>query len=191
MACNSRPVKSRIIALAVKADRAEQQWLGREASSSGRIAIAKAALCVARAAVVHTDGGCEPNPGAGGWGVTIDADGGEIICLWSGVPDTTNNRMEMTAAIVALSVLPTSCAVTVFGDSQYLIKGMTSWMAGWKRKGFRRGDKEMPNADLWRDLDALSAGRCIRWEWVRGHNGHAGNERADGLATRGMREARG
>lgn len=178
--------------LAVKADSAEREWSAPSAimvsASDARIVNAKAALCTAQIAVIHTDGGCEPNPGVGGWGVTIAAGGREPICLWGGVPDTTNNRMEMTAAIVALSVLPPSCAVTIFGDSQYLIKGMTAWLAGWKRKGFRRGDGLIPNADLWRVLDALSSSRSIRWEWVRGHNGHAGNELADGLATRGMRE---
>ena len=159
-------------------------------TSTDRIEAAKATLISAKSAVVHCDGGCEPNPGDGGWGVTIDVAGIPTTNLWGGVADTTNNRMELTAAIVTLSVLPVECDVTIFSDSQYLIKGMTLWLAGWKRRGFRRGDGTVPNADLWRSLDALSAGRTVHWRWVRGHNGHAGNERADGLATRGMREAR-
>lgn len=171
--------------------------IGSDGSASGsatggdRIESAKAALIGATSAVVHCDGGCEPNPGNGGWGVSIDVAGIPTTSLWGGVADTTNNRMELTAAIVTLSVLPVGCDVTIFSDSQYLIKGMTLWLAGWKRKGFRRGDGVVPNADLWRTLDALSAGRAVQWRWVRGHNGHAGNERADELATRGMREALG
>jgi ribonuclease HI len=132
-------------------------------ASQGRIAIAKAALCVAKVAIVHTDGGCEPNPGTGGWGATIDADGNTPIDLWGGDRDTTNNRMEMTAAIVALSVLPPACKVTIYTDSQYLQKGMTLWMAGWKRKDFRREDGLIPNADLWRTLDALASGRAVTY----------------------------
>jgi ribonuclease HI len=177
--------------LAVTVGRTERRITARENSrtSEGRISVAKVALCVAQVAIVHTDGGCEPNPGTGGWGVTIDADGNTPIDLWGGDRETTNNRMEMTAAIIALSVLPPSCSVTVYTDSQYLQKGMTVWMAGWKRKGFRRKDDLIPNADLWKTLDALASGRAITWLWVRGHNGHAGNERADSLASRGMRES--
>lgn len=176
--------------LAIAPDRAEQRLVSHTHSreSDGRISIAKAALCVTKVAVVHTDGGCEPNPGTGGWGVTIDADGGTPVDLWGGDRDTTNNRMEMTAAIVALTVLPKACKVTVYTDSQYLQKGMTSWMAGWKRKGFRRKDGLIPNADLWKTLDSLTSGRTVTWLWIRGHSGHAGNERADSLASRGMRE---
>ncbi|MGM5020217.1 ribonuclease HI [Tardiphaga sp. 367_B4_N1_1] len=163
----------------------------RARPAASRMDEAKASLLTAKSAVVHADGGCSPNPGTGGWGVTIDADGRKPILLWGGIAETTNNRMELTAAIVALSVLPTTCEVSVFSDSQYLIKGMTAWLAGWKRKGYRKGDGLIPNADLWKQLDGLQAGRSIRWEWVRGHNGHAGNERADKLAARGMREVRG
>jgi ribonuclease HI len=163
----------------------------RPACVEGRIDAAKKTLVSARAAIVHADGGCSPNPGIGGWGVTIDVDGRKPILLWGGVSESTNNRMELTAAVVALSVLPATCEASVFSDSQYLIKGMTTWLAGWKRKGYRKGDGPIPNADLWKQLDALHAGRSINWEWVRGHNGHAGNERADSLAARGMREVRG
>lgn len=94
----------------------------------------------------------------------------------------------MTAAIVALTVLPPACGVTIYTDSQYLQKGMTLWMAGWTRKDFRRKDGLVPNADLWRTLDALASGRTVTWSWLRGHNGHAGNERADGLASEGRRK---
>ncbi len=156
--------------------------------SDHRVARAKMALATATAAVIHTDGGCEPNPGRGGWGTTIEVAGLETVSLWGGIDDTTNNRMEMTAAIVALSVLPTGCGATIYSDSQYLVKGMTQWLAGWKRKGFRRGGTLIPNTDLWRTLDALSRGKAINWRWVRGHNGHAGNERVDRLASRGRRE---
>lgn len=161
------------------------------AAHTGRIESAKAALLTAKNAVVHCDGGCDPNPGNGGWGVAIDADGQPTIPLWGGEASTTNNRMEMTAAIVALSVLPTRCKAVLISDSQYLVNGMNAWLAGWKRKGYMRGNNEIPNADLWRTLNKLNAGLDVRWEWVRGHNGHTGNEQADGLASRGMREARG
>lgn len=122
--------------------------LSGSAAGSDRIDAAKGALIGATSAIVHCDGGCEPNPGNGGWGVTIDVTGIPATSLWGGVADTTNNRMEPTAAIVTLSVLPVGCDVTIFSDRQYLIKGMTMWLAGWKRKGFRRGDGTVPNGDL-------------------------------------------
>lgn len=146
-------------------------------------------LQLAGYAIVHTDGGCEPNPGTGGWGVVIDAAPGRKIELCGGERSTTNNRMEMTAAIVALTVLPTTCAVTIVSDSQYLINGMTKWVAGWRRNGFKKKKAPIPNADLWRTLDTLSQGRVVGWRWVRGHNGHAANERADRLASEGRRKA--
>lgn len=147
-------------------------------------------LQLAVSAVVHTDGGCEPNPGTGGWGVVIDSALGERrIELCGGERSTTNNRMEMTAAIVALTVLPSACATTIVTDSQYLVNGMTKWVAGWRRNGFKKKGTAIPNADLWRTLDALSAGRTVDWRWVRGHNGNALNERADQLATDGRRKA--
>lgn len=152
------------------------------------VASAKDDLQLAGYAVVHTDGGCEPNPGTGGWGVVIDAAPARKVELCGGERSTTNNRMEMTAAIVALTVLPTACATTIVSDSQYLVNGMTKWISSWRRKGFKKKNTPIPNADLWRTLDALSTGRTIGWKWVRGHNGHAANERADQLASQGRRK---
>jgi len=152
------------------------------------ILAAKDDLQFAGYAIVHTDGGCEPNPGAGGWGVVIDVADHKIE-LCGGERSTTNNRMEMTAAIVALTVLPTTCAVTIVSDSQYLVNGMSKWIGSWRRRGFKKKGEPIPNADLWRTLDALSAGRAVGWKWVRGHNGHAANERADQLASEGRRKA--
>ncbi len=154
---------------------------------SPRISGAAAELLDVWACTVHTDGCCEPNPGAGGWGLSIEVSGQRVLELSGGVEETTNNRMEMIAAIVALSILPSSSVVSLLSDSQYLIKGMTLWLKGWKAKGFKRGEGWVPNADLWMKLDDLSAGRAIHWLWVKGHNGHAGNERADRLAAEGRR----
>lgn len=144
-------------------------------------------LSAVTTAVVHCDGACEPNPGPGGWGLLIDSHAVHRIELCGGDLDTTNNRMEMTAAIVALTVLPAHCATVIVSDSQLLTKGMTIWIANWRRKGFRQGAGERVNVDLWRALDGLSTGRNVTWRWVKGHNGHDGNERADVLATMGMR----
>lgn len=154
--------------------------------SFARLSVTEAttALLAARSATVYSDGGCEPNPGVGGWGILIEASS-LTIELCGGDLNTTNNRMEMTAAIVALSVLPLTCSTTIVSDSQYLVKGMTLWMDGWQRKNFRKGGNPIPNADLWIKLNLLSKGRWVQWRWVRGHNGHAGNERADELATEG------
>lgn len=139
-------------------------------------------------AVVHCDGACEPNPGPGGWGVLIDTHRLRRIELCGGEANTTNNRMEMTAAIVALTVLPAHCATVIVSDSQLLTKGMTIWIANWRRKGFRQGAGERVNVDLWRALDALTTGRpSVTWRWVKGHNGHDDNERADQLADIGLR----
>lgn len=149
---------------------------------------AAAELLDVRSCVVHTDGACEPNPGRGGWGVSIEANGQTLVELCGGDPSTTNNRMEMTAAIVALTVLPLACQVTLLSDSQYVINGMTIWSAGRKRK-MRNGKKPVPNVDLWRTLDALADGRSITWRWVKGHNGHRGNERADHLASLAIRQS--
>lgn len=149
------------------------------------IAAATEALRGATYAIVHTDGGCEPNPGHGGWGVVIDPAPGHKIELCGGENDTTNNRMEMRAAIVALTVLPRACAVTLVSDSQYLVKGATLWMHGWKAKGWKRGRKPALNNDLWQEIYAWSFGRPIDWRWIRGHDGHVDNERADRLAAQG------
>jgi ribonuclease HI len=149
---------------------------------------ARLRLAGADAVVAHCDGACVPNPGRGGWGVTVSAPGLPVVDLCGGELGSTNNRMEVTAAIVALQVLPLSCSATIISDSQYLIRGAAEWLAGWREKKFLRGGLEIPNADLWRELDRL-AGRATRWSWVRGHNGDAGNERADALALQGMQAA--
>ncbi len=139
--------------------------------------------------VIHTDGACKGNPGPGGWGVLIDHDG-HVKELSGGEPATTNNRMEMTAVIRALESLPPGADVALFTDSQYVKNGIETWIHGWKRNGWRTADrKPVKNADLWRALDALCAQHSVRWHWVRGHNAHPGNERADALANEGVLQA--
>ncbi len=131
----------------------------------------------------YTDGACAGNPGPGGWGVLIVA-GGEETEMFGGEAATTNNRMEMTAALEALKA--TTGPIRLHTDSQYLKNGITEWIRGWKRNGWRTADrKPVKNQDLWMALDAAVAGRKVDWLWVRGHNGHAENERADALARAG------
>lgn len=133
---------------------------------------------------IYTDGACAGNPGPGGWGVLI-LNGGERVELSGGASATTNNRMEMMAAIEALRA--TTGPIRLHTDSQYLKNGVTQWMKNWKRNGWRTADrKPVKNKDLWETLDALSAGRAIEWRWVRGHDGDPGNERADELARHGL-----
>ena len=141
------------------------------------------------AVVTHTDGACKGNPGPGGWGALIEHDG-SVVELSGGEHATTNNRMEMTAVIRALETLAGGGAdVDLYTDSQYVKNGIETWIHGWKRNGWRTADKKpVKNADLWRILDALAARHRIRWHWVRGHNAHPGNERADALANRGVLE---
>lgn len=140
--------------------------------------------------VVHTDGACSGNPGPGGWGVILQW-GGHLRELHGGERHTTNNRMEMTAAIVALESLKFPVTVDLHTDSQYLRQGITSWIHGWKRNGWKTADrKPVKNADLWQRLDAAVARHTVRWHWVRGHAGHDLNERADELARQGVAEAR-
>jgi ribonuclease HI len=141
------------------------------------------------AVVIHTDGACKGNPGPGGWGALIEHDG-SVVELSGGEHATTNNRMEMTAVIRALETLAGSGAdVDLYTDSQYVKNGIETWIHGWKRNGWRTADKKpVKNEDLWRILDALAARHRIRWHWVRGHNAHPGNERADALANRGVLE---
>ncbi len=135
------------------------------------------------AAEIFTDGACLNNPGPGGYAALIRIDGQERTVVGK-EPHTTNNRMELTAVIAALRDLPSDIAATVFSDSQYVIKGMTTWLAGWKAKGWRKADrKPVENVDLWKTLDDLARDRVIQWEWVRGHNGHPENERVDQLAN--------
>lgn len=136
--------------------------------------------------VIHTDGACSGNPGPGGWGAILSFDGQEKE-LCGGAPDTTNNRMEITAAIEALGSLKRRCRVELHTDSEYLRNGITKWIHGWKRNGWRTADKKpVKNADLWQALDALIVGQDVDWRWVKGHAGHDMNERADVLARNGM-----
>ncbi|WP_421621015.1 ribonuclease HI [Alkalilimnicola ehrlichii] len=135
-----------------------------------------------------TDGACRGNPGPGGWGVVLRY-GGHERTLHGGEPHTTNNRMELTAAAQALEALDRPCVVHLTTDSQYVRKGITEWMAGWKRRGWRTAArKPVLNEDLWRRLDALNQRHEVHWHWVRGHSGHAENEQADALANRGIDE---
>jgi len=140
----------------------------------------------ARRVVIHTDGACSGNPGPGGWGAILEFDGSEKE-LFGGAPDTTNNRMELTAAIEALSALKRPCTIELHTDSQYLRQGITQWIRGWKRNGWKTADrKPVKNVDLWQALDALIGIHKVDWRWVRGHAGHDLNERADELARKGM-----
>ena len=143
--------------------------------------------------VIYTDGACKGNPGPGGWGVLL-ATGSTEKELFGGEQDTTNNRMEMTAVIEALAALRRPCVVTLYLDSQYVLKGITEWIHSWKARGWRTAAKApVKNVDLWQKLDALlvSSGHTIDWRWVRGHNGDPGNERADALANKGVERALG
>jgi ribonuclease HI len=132
---------------------------------------------------VFTDGACKGNPGPGGWGVLLRM-GAHEKEMSGGEPDTTNNRMEMTAAIKALNALIEPCEVTLHTDSKYVIDGITKWVHGWKKKGWINSSKQpVRNADLWHDLIEASGRHKVQWEWVRGHNGHVENERVDKLAS--------
>ena len=136
--------------------------------------------------VIYTDGACSGNPGPGGWGALLRFDGNEKE-LKGGARETTNNRMEMTAAIEALSALKRRCRVRLHTDSTYLKDGITSWIHNWKRNGWKTAAKKpVKNEDLWRQLDGLLVDHEIEWRWVKGHAGHPDNERADALARDGM-----
>lgn len=138
--------------------------------------------------VAYTDGACKGNPGPGGWGVSLrDAAGAVLHESCGGQPHTTNNIMEMTGVIEALKLVAPGQTLQVFTDSQYVQKGLTEWIAGWKRKNWRtaKGDP-VKNVELWRELDALAASRKLTLSWVRGHNGDPGNERADELSNQGI-----
>jgi ribonuclease HI len=136
---------------------------------------------------LFTDGACLGNPGPGGWAALLRFNDTEKE-LSGGEPQTTNNRMEMRAVIEGLRALTRSCSVRITTDSQYVLKGMTEWIDGWKRKGWRTADKKpVKNADLWQQLDELCARHQIEWIWVRGHDGHIENERVDQLACTAAR----
>jgi ribonuclease HI len=140
--------------------------------------------------VIHTDGACSGNPGPGGWGAILEW-GDHRREIKGGEPHTTNNRMELMAAISALETLKRPCDVDLHTDSQYLRQGIMSWIHGWKRNGWRTGDKKpVKNVDLWMRLDAAVARHTVHWHWVRGHAGHDLNERADELAREAIAEVR-
>lgn len=133
--------------------------------------------------VIHSDGGCHGNPGPGGWAATL-AYGTHVRELSGGVPATTNNRMELQAAIEALSALKEKCEVEFYTDSAYVKDGISQWLANWKRNGWKtQAKKPVKNDDLWRQLDAEVQRHKVTWRWLKGHAGHAGNERCDQLAN--------
>ena len=135
---------------------------------------------------LYTDGACKGNPGKGGWGVLMRY-GSHEKELFGGEAHTTNNRMELTAIIQGLAALKRSCAVVIYTDSQYVKNGMEKWIHGWKKNGWKTASKQpVKNEDLWQQLDRLAAQHQIQWQWVRGHAGHAENERADALANQGV-----
>ncbi len=135
---------------------------------------------------IYTDGACKGNPGAGGWGALLEMNGTEKE-LFGGEAQTTNNRMELLAVIRALEALKRRCAVQLHTDSKYVQQGITEWIHGWKKNGWRTAAKKpVKNDDLWKELDELSQKHEIEWLWVKGHAGHNGNERADELANRGV-----
>ena len=140
---------------------------------------------------IATDGACKGNPGPGGWGAWLSM-GGHEKELWGGEALTTNNRMELTAVIEALSALKRASEVAIHTDSQYVRQGITAWIHNWKKRGWKTADnKPVKNVDLWQRLDAIAATHKVQWHWVKGHAGDPGNERADALANRGVPEARG
>ncbi len=140
--------------------------------------------------VIHTDGACSGNPGPGGWGAILSF-GDHVREIKGGESNTTNNRMELMAAIGAFEALKRPCRVDIHTDSQYLRNGVMSWISTWKRNGWRTSDrKPVKNVDLWLRLDAALAPHQVRWHWLRGHAGHAMNERADELAREAIADVR-
>lgn len=139
---------------------------------------------------LYTDGACSGNPGPGGWGCILRYKGTEKE-LFGGELGTTNNRMEMKAVISGLAALKRPCTVAVYTDSQYVQKGISEWIWGWKKRDWKTADnKPVKNADLWQELDALVKKHKVSWHWVKGHAGHPENERADALARQGVKAAR-
>ncbi|MFM2052886.1 MAG: hypothetical protein RL456_923 [Pseudomonadota bacterium] len=140
--------------------------------------------------VIYTDGACKGNPGPGGWGAWL-VSGDHQKELWGGEPETTNNRMEMTAVIEALASLKRTCEVTLYTDSEYVKNGITTWIHGWKARGWKTAAKQpVKNVELWQRMDALAQLHKVEWRWVKGHAGDPGNEKADELANRGVEAAR-
>ncbi|WP_293373178.1 ribonuclease HI [Nevskia sp.] len=142
-----------------------------------------------KAVIAYTDGACRGNPGPGGWGVSLQY-GNHLKELCGGETPTTNNRMELMAAISALESLREACAITLHTDSKYVLQGLTEWLPGWKKRGWKTADKKpVKNQDLWERLDAAAARHQVDWKWVKGHSGDPGNENADRLANKGLEEA--
>ena len=140
--------------------------------------------------VIYTDGACSGNPGPGGWGALLIS-GGHRRDIMGGEPDTTNNRMELMAAIQALEALTKPCKVELHTDSTYVMKGISEWIHGWKKRGWLTADKKpVKNDDLWRRLDTARLRHEVDWRWVKGHAGHELNEHADALARQGLQDAR-
>jgi len=138
--------------------------------------------------IIYTDGACRGNPGPGGWGAVLQH-GDKQKELYGGVAVTTNNRMELTAVIEALQALNRPCKVVLKSDSKYVLQGITEWLPNWKQRGWRTAAKKpVLNVDLWQTLDHLAGKHTIDWQWVKGHSGDPGNERADHLANRGIDE---
>ena len=135
---------------------------------------------------LFTDGACRGNPGPGGWGVLMNF-GSASKELCGGALDTTNNRMELKAAIEGLNALSEDCEVTLYTDSKYVLKGITEWLTGWKAKGWKTAAKKpVKNTDLWQELDKANNQHKVNWVWIKGHSGHPGNEKADELANKGI-----
>jgi ribonuclease HI len=161
-----------------------QKASGRSAGDffAGRTSLPCEKLRGVKRVTIHSDGACRGNPGPGGWAVVL-THAGRSKERSGGEPHTTNNRMELRAAIEGLRALREPCEVEFFTDSQYLRQGITSWIAGWKRRGWKTlKDEPVKNADLWTELDAAAHGHTVRWRWVKGHAGQPENERCDALA---------
>ena len=138
--------------------------------------------------IIYTDGACRGNPGLGGWGVLIEC-GESSKQLYGGDVSTTNNKMELTAAIMALKEIKEPCKIILYTDSKYVLQGIEEWIHNWKKRGWRGANKKpVKNIELWKELDELRDEHNIKWNWVKGHSGNPGNETADMLANRGIDE---